>query len=121
MIYKKIFKQQSNLTFNGIHKSYENCDSYTFKQNEVVLDKPIYLGFAILELSQLHMYEKFYDNIQLYFGQDNIQLHYTDTDGMILSMKTQNVIKDLENFEDIFAFSYVDENHEFFSKKKTKK
>ena len=29
--YREIIKQQSKLTFNGIHKSYENCDSYTFK------------------------------------------------------------------------------------------
>ena len=29
----EIKKQQSKLTFNGIHKSYENCDSYTFKRN----------------------------------------------------------------------------------------
>ena len=28
--YKKIIKQQSKLTFNGTHKSYENCDSYPF-------------------------------------------------------------------------------------------
>ena len=28
--YKKIIKYQSKLTFNGIHKSYENCDSYVF-------------------------------------------------------------------------------------------
>ena len=53
----KNIKQQSKLTFNGIHKSYENCDSYTFEQNEILMDKPIYLGFAILELSKLHMYE----------------------------------------------------------------
>ena len=53
----KTIKQQSNLTFNGIHKSYENYDSYTFKQNEVLMDKPIYLGFSILELSKLLMYE----------------------------------------------------------------
>ena len=33
--YKEIMKQQSKLTFNGIHKSYENCDSYVFKKNEV--------------------------------------------------------------------------------------
>ena len=46
---KKIFEQQSKLTFNGIHKSYKKCDSYTFKQNEVVLDKAMYVGFAILE------------------------------------------------------------------------
>ena len=50
--YRKIIKQQSKLTFNGTHKSYENCDSYTFKQNEVLMDKPIHLGFSVLELSK---------------------------------------------------------------------
>ena len=54
--YREIIKHQSKLTFNGIHKSYENCDSYTFKQNEVLMDKPIYLGFTVLELSKLLMY-----------------------------------------------------------------
>ena len=29
---KNIIKQQSKLTFNGIHKSYEICDSYTLKK-----------------------------------------------------------------------------------------
>ena len=53
----KVIKQQSKLTFNGTHQSYENYDSYLFKQNEVLLDKPIYQGFAILELSKLLMYE----------------------------------------------------------------
>ena len=59
--YKNIIKRQSKLTFNGFHKPYENCDSYTFKQNQVVTDKAIYVGFAILELSKLHMYETYYD------------------------------------------------------------
>ena len=45
--YREIIKQQSKLTFNGIHKSYENCDSYTHKQKEVLMDKPIYLGFSV--------------------------------------------------------------------------
>ena len=54
---REIIKQQSKLTFNGIHKSFENCDSYTFKQNEVLMDKPVYLGFAVLELSKLLWYE----------------------------------------------------------------
>ena len=55
--FKKIIKEQSQLTFKGIHNSYENCDNYTFIQNEVLTDEPIYLGFAVLELSKLHMYE----------------------------------------------------------------
>ena len=115
--YKEIVKQQSKLTFNGIHKSYENCDSYTFKQNDVLMDKPIYLGFTVLELSKLLMYETYYDKLQPYFGQQNIQLHYMDTDSFILSVNTKNVIKDLKNLEDIFDFSNLDKNHELFSNK----
>ena len=46
--YREIIKQQSKITFNGLHKSYESCDDFTFKQNEVLMDKPIYLGFSVL-------------------------------------------------------------------------
>ena len=31
---KNIIEQQSKLTFKGIHKSNENCDSYTFKKTK---------------------------------------------------------------------------------------
>ena len=41
--YKKFINYQSKLTFNGIHKSYENCDSYVFWKNEVFMVKPICL------------------------------------------------------------------------------
>ena len=36
---------------------------------------------------------------------------------MILSMKTENTIKDLKNLEDNFDFSNLDENHDLFSNK----
>ena len=118
--YREIIKQQSKLTFNGIHKSYENCDSYTFKQNEVLMDKPIYLGFAVLELSKLHMYETYYDVLQRYFGEENIQLHYMDCDSFVLSIETDNIINDLKNLQDLFDFSNLDKNHELFSNKNKK-
>ena len=118
--YREIIKQQSKLTFNGIYKSYENCDSYTFKQNEVLMDKPIYLGFSVLELSKSLMYESYYDKLQLYLGQEKIQLHYMDTDSFILTVNTKDIIKDLKNLEDIFDFSNLDENHELFSNENKK-
>ena len=118
--YRKIVKQQSKLTFNGIHKSYENCDSYIFKQNEVLMDKPIYLGFTVLELSKLLMYETYYDILQPYFGQENIQLHYMDTDSFVLSVNTKDIIKDLKNLENFFDYSNLDKNHELFSNKNKK-
>ena len=39
---------------------------------------------------------------------------------MIFSMRTENIIKDLKNLEDIFDFSYLDQNHELFSNKNKK-
>ena len=118
--YRKIIEYQSKLTFNGIHKTYENCDSYTIKQNEVLMDKPIYLGFSALELSKLLMYETYYDKLQPYFGQENIKLHYMDCDSFILSIETQNIINDLKNLEDLFDFSNLNKNHELFSNRNKK-
>ena len=66
------------------------------------------------------MYETYYDSLQPYFGQENLQLQYIDTDGMILSMKTKDIIKDLKNLEDIFDFSNLDKNHELYSERNKK-
>ena len=76
--YKEMIKQQSKLTFTGIHKSYENGDSYSIRQKEVKMDKPFYLGLTVLELSKLLMYETYYNKLQPYFGQEKIQLNYID-------------------------------------------
>ena len=79
------------------------------------MDKTINVGSAILELSKVHMYETYYDTLQPYFGQENLPLHNIDTDGMILSMNTKDIIK---NLKDSFDFGNLDENHELFSEKK---
>ena len=31
------------------------------KQNEVLMAKPVYLGFVVLKSSKLHMYEAYYE------------------------------------------------------------
>ena len=47
--YKKVVNK-SKLTFNRIHKSYESCDSYSFKQNEVLMDKPIFFRICSIKI-----------------------------------------------------------------------
>ena len=84
------------------------------------MDKPFYFGFTKLELSKLLMYETYYDKLQPNFGLENIQLHYMDCDSFVLSIKTENMIDDLKNLEDIFDFSNLDKNHELFSNKDKK-
>ena len=84
------------------------------------MDKGIYLGLDVLELSKLHMYETYYDKLQPYFGQENNQLYYIDTDAFVLSVNTEDIIKDLKKLEDMFDFSNLDERHELFSNKNKK-
>ena len=83
------------------------------------MDKPIYLGFAILELSKLLMYETYYDTLQPNFGEKNLQLHYMDTESFVLCVNTKDIIKDIKNLDDTFDFKNLDKNLELFSKKKT--
>ena len=107
---RKILRYQSRLDFDGIHKSYQDYDSYTFKTNVIRIEKTIYLGFAILELSKLLMYETYYDKLQKYFGQDGIQIHYQDTDAFVMSVRTIDIVNDLDESQDqykIFDFKIL--------------
>ena len=91
----KIIKQQSKLKFIGFRITYAIYDSYLFKQNEFLMDKPIFLGFAILHSSKLSMYATYYDKVQPFFHRENLQLYYMDYDSFVLSIRTQNIIEDL--------------------------
>ena len=84
------------------------------------MDRPIYSGFAVLELSNLHMYETYYNILQPFFRQENIQLHYIDADAFVKSLKTKDTIRDLKNLEGMFDFSNLDKSHELFSNKNKK-
>ena len=52
------------------------------------MDKPIYIGTSILDLSKLFMYD--YNNLKLKY-KDNVSLLYMDTDSFILEIKTGDV------------------------------
>ena len=55
-----------------------------YKQ-EIVYDKPIYVGTGILDLSKLCMMEFHYDVIHENF-KDNYNLIYSDTDSLVYSI-----------------------------------
>ena len=84
------------------------------------MDEPIYLCFSVLDLSNLLMYETYYDNLQPYFNQEKIQLLYLDTDSFVLSVNTKDILKDFKHLEYIFDFSNLDKDHEEFGNKNNK-
>ena len=76
---------------------------------KVVMNKPVYLGQAILDLSKIIMYEFHYDYMLPKYG-NNIKLCYMDTDSFVYNIKTEDFYKDIaEDVEKGFDTSgYLD-------------
>ncbi len=66
-------------------------------KNTILLDKPIYLGWAILELSKLFIYEFWYNHIKEIYGS-NASLLYNDTDSLVIEV---HVPLDGDYYEDV--------------------
>ena len=66
------------------------------RKTEVRINKPIYLGQAILDLSETLMYEFWYDYIKLKFG-DKVRLCYMDTESFVMYIKTEDFYKHISN------------------------
>ena len=64
------------------------------KKVKVKMNKPIYLGLSILEISKIIMYEFWYDYVKKKYG-DMVKLCYMDTDSLIMNIKTKDFYKDV--------------------------
>ena len=64
------------------------------RKTEVTMNKPIYVGQAILDISKTLMYEFWYDYIKQKYG-DKARLCYTDTDSFVMYIKTEDFYKDI--------------------------
>ena len=71
----------------------ENLMGCEMGKIKVVMNKPVYLRQAILDLSKIVMYEFHYDYMKPKF-KDNIQLCYMDTDSLIYHIKTEDFYTD---------------------------
>ena len=87
-ISQKIF----NKNFVAIHCS----------KTVVTLSKPVYVGFTILELSKLLMYQFHYDYVLKIF---NAKLLFTDTDSLVYEIKDSNVYDQCFKGKNLFDLS----------------
>ena len=60
------------------------------------MNKPVYLGLSILEISKTLMYEFWCDYIKPKY-QNNIKLCYMDTDSFIINIKTKDFYEGIAN------------------------
>ena len=59
------------------------------------MNKPVYLGLSILELSKILIYEFWYDYVKPKYDKKT-KLCYIDTDSFIVYLKTDDIYKDIE-------------------------
>jgi len=103
-------KYQSKTTYvstTPFHKDDKTLSIIQLSKVIVKLEKPIYAGFTILDLSKLHMYDFHYNTMKPKYG-DNIELLMTDTDSFVYKVKTEDFYKDMyENKSDYDLSEYV--------------
>ena len=79
-------------------------------KTEVKLNKPIYVGMSILDLSKHLMYDFYYNQLKKQYG-DRVRLLYTDTDSVIIHVRTDDLYEDMKKNMDLYDTSNFPEDH----------
>jgi len=69
------------------------------QRTRVHANKPIYIGFVVLEISKAHMYRFHYDVMMTKYAL-GCRLLFTDTDSLCYHIKTEDLYRDLASIED---------------------
>jgi len=91
----------------------ENLVAIHMRKTEILFKKPIYIGMSILDISKNHMYD-FYYNVMKKHYKDKLRLLYTDTDSLIMDIKTTDFYEDVKkHFVEHFDTSDYPENNAY--------
>ena len=97
---KKRSKLVSEPNYHTINLISEDLSIIEMKKTKVKMNKSIYLGLSILEISKTLMYEFWYDYMKPKYN-NGVKLCYMDTDSFIMNIKTndfyEDIARDVEN------------------------
>ena len=105
-------KYASEPNYHTTKRISENLLIMEMKKTEVKMNKPVYLGQEILNISKTLMYQFWYDYIKLKYG-GKARLCYMDTDSFIIYIETEDFYEDIAgDVEKWFDTSNYDKNDE---------
>ena len=93
---KKRSKLVSEPNCHTINLVSEDLSIIEMKKTKVKMNKPIYLGLSILEISKTLMFEFWYDYMKPKYGND-VKLCYMDKDSFVMNIKTNDFYRDIAN------------------------
>lgn len=101
-------------TFNAFKTFNNDLVAVHMLKPRLYLNKPIYLGFTILDLSKELMYDFHYNKIKKKYGT-KAKLLFTDTDSLCYSFETDDIYQDMIKNKDWFDTSDYDPKHPLHS------
>ena len=108
---KDFLKYTSRPTY-VTHKLFDKCYAAIHEIKPVLmLNKPICVGFTVLEFSNWMMYDFHYNFIKKNF---NAELLFTDTESLTYEIKSENVYEDFFKWKDLFDLSNYSKYSKFF-------
>ena len=78
------------------------------------LNKPVYVGMCVLDLSKHLMYDWYYNTLKQKYGS-NCTLFYTNTDSLLVNLKTQDVYADMGSMKSHYDVSDYPQVHPLHS------
>ena len=89
-------KLVSKQNYHTTKRFSENLLAIEMKKTKVKMNKPIYLGMSILDISKMFKWDFWYDYLKSKYG-DKVKLCYTDTDRFIIHIITEDFFADISN------------------------
>ena len=83
-------------------------------KEKVLLNKPIYVGMSVLDLSKHLMFDFYYNTLKARYGE-NVRLLYTDTDSLIVKVDTEDIYADMSLNADLYDTSNYPADHPLYS------
>ena len=111
---EKLRKIIAKPSFNRRVKYSDELSAIHVNKTSLRFNKPIYVGFSVLDLSKHLMYDWYYNNLKKKYGE-NCTLLYTDTDSLLVDIKTNDVYKDMAETKDEYDFSDYPKDHPLYN------
>ena len=84
------------------------------KKTKLYLNRPIYVGLSILDLSKVLMYQFHYEHMKPKYGY-NAKLLFTDTDSLCYEIKTDDIYQDMLQDINLFDTSEYGQSHPLYN------
>jgi len=114
----KLAKAVSRPTFRCAEIINDDLTLVRGASQRVTLNKPISVGFSILEISNLVMYEFYYDCLKPKYS-NRCKMLFTDTDYFCCHIETPDLYKDMSQKLDLFDTSNFETTRPLYTTKTT--